>query len=217
MNIPRRNEPVATDTIHALIAAIGGYMHAQIFIGRKSLVIDIFGLYKEKDFVNSLLDVITKRGAMDLLISDGAQAENSKRVQEVLRQLIIPHHRSEPYYQWQNFAERRWRDLKANHKWLMSYRNAPSRYWLDALIWCANVMNLTAEKSLDWRTPLEVLTGITQDISQILIFMFNDKVHAARYESSNYSNIPGDRETSRDYRVHHRLSSERTTLSLVRQ
>ena len=45
-NVWRRNEPVASDTIYAEVAAIctNGQTMAQIFIGRTSLVIDIYGM-----------------------------------------------------------------------------------------------------------------------------------------------------------------------------
>ena len=40
---------------------------AQLFIGRKSLIIDVYGMSTEKQFVNTLEDVNRKRGAMDKL------------------------------------------------------------------------------------------------------------------------------------------------------
>ena len=46
---------------------------AQIFVGRKSLVVDVFGMLTDKQFVNSLEDVIRKQGAMDKLITDSAR------------------------------------------------------------------------------------------------------------------------------------------------
>ena len=59
LNVWRRNEPVASDAIFAETPAInGGQTMAQFYCGRKSLVIDIFGMNTEKEFVNTLLDVI---------------------------------------------------------------------------------------------------------------------------------------------------------------
>jgi hypothetical protein len=57
---------------------------AQIFVGRKSLVIDVFGMKTEKEFVNTLENVIRRRGAMDKLISDSAITELSARVMDIL-------------------------------------------------------------------------------------------------------------------------------------
>jgi hypothetical protein len=60
MNVLRRNKAVATDTIHSDVPAIDscGIIHAQIFVGRESLIIDIYGMKNENQFVNSLLEVI---------------------------------------------------------------------------------------------------------------------------------------------------------------
>ena len=69
-NVLRRNEPVASDTMFAETPSVnGGYTMAQFYAGRKSLVIDIFPMRSEAEFVNTLLDIITKRGAMDKLTS----------------------------------------------------------------------------------------------------------------------------------------------------
>ena len=62
---------------------------AQIFVGRKSLVIDVFGMKPDAAFVNTLEDVIQKRGAMDKLITDSARVEMSQRVLDILRALCI--------------------------------------------------------------------------------------------------------------------------------
>jgi hypothetical protein len=79
MNVLCRNEAVATDTIHSEVPAIdsGGIIHTQIFVGRKSLVINIYSTKNENQFVNSLLEVIRKQGAMNKLISDSARVEIS--------------------------------------------------------------------------------------------------------------------------------------------
>ena len=65
LNVLRRNEPVATDTIFAEVPTVdtGGQTMAQVYVGRKSLVIDVYGMGTEKEFVNSLEDVIRKKGS----------------------------------------------------------------------------------------------------------------------------------------------------------
>ena len=44
LNVWRRHEPVATDTIHGGTPAVdtGGHTYAQVFIGRKSFVTNIW-------------------------------------------------------------------------------------------------------------------------------------------------------------------------------
>jgi hypothetical protein len=85
-NVKRRNEPVATDTVFSDTPAVHrGVTAAQIFVGRESLVADIYGLKTDKEFVNTMEDNIQERGAMDKIISDCAKAENSNCVKQSLR------------------------------------------------------------------------------------------------------------------------------------
>ena len=106
-NVYRRNEPVATDTIYSDTPAVdNGATSAQVFVGTKTLVTDVYGMKTDKEFVNTLQDNIRKRGAMDKLVSDRAQTELSKKVLDILRNYIIDDWQSEPYHEHQNPAER---------------------------------------------------------------------------------------------------------------
>jgi hypothetical protein len=79
LNVNRRDEPVATDTVFSYTPAIdGGETCAQIFVGTETLVTDVYGMKSEKQFVNTLEeDNIRERGAMSRLLSDRAQVEIS--------------------------------------------------------------------------------------------------------------------------------------------
>eukprot|EP00955_Chlamydomonas_euryale_P021967 231985-Chlamydomonas_euryale.AAC.1 len=194
LNLPRRHEAVATDTIYGACPAIdGGATYAQLFVGRSSGVIDIYGMCNSKEFVNTLEDVIRKRGAMDKLISDNAQEETSRRVVDILRSLMIKSWQSEAHFQHQNYAERVWQRIKRYTNWYMNYRDVQPNCWLLCMQWVADVMNHTAEKSLGWRTPLEVLTGQTPDISILLSFLFWDVVYITR---DGVTNLVGSADTN---------------------
>lgn len=67
---------------------------------------------------------------MDLLISDRAQDEISYRVLDLLRALHINNWQSEPHKQWQNFAERCYRDVKTYIKWVFNVSGAEADEWL---------------------------------------------------------------------------------------
>ena len=52
MNVPRRHEPIATDTIFSATAAgDSGVKQAQVFVGRDSLVVDVYPMKSGKQFV----------------------------------------------------------------------------------------------------------------------------------------------------------------------
>ena len=55
LNIPRRHEAVATDTGYSDTPAIdSGVKMAQLFVGKESLVSDIYPMRSGKQFVNTL-------------------------------------------------------------------------------------------------------------------------------------------------------------------
>jgi len=198
-NVWRRNEPVASDTIYAGTPAIdsGGQTMAQFYCGRKSLVIDIYGMSNDNQFVNTLLGAIRERGAMDKLITDNANVEQSTRVQDILRMLLIKNWASEAGYQHQNYAERRWGTFKHNVQWCANWRNIPGEEWLLLSQWIADVMNMTAERSLGWRTPLEALTGQIPDISIMLLFLYGDIVYVDRLPDRTYRGQIGSKKQAR--------------------
>ena len=97
---------MATDTVYSDTPAIdGGEKIAQIFVGTRSLITDVYGIKSEKQFINTLLDNIRERGAPTKLISDRAQVKISAKVTDLLRSLMIGSWQSEPYQQQQNPAE----------------------------------------------------------------------------------------------------------------
>ena len=84
-NVHCRNEPVATDTVYSDTPAIdSGITAAQFFVGTESMVCDVYPMQTDKQFVHVLQDNIRRRGAMSKLISDRAQVEISKKVQDIL-------------------------------------------------------------------------------------------------------------------------------------
>ena len=114
LNIPRRHEPVATDTVFSDTPAVdSGVKQAQVFVGRDALVADAYPMKCGKQFVNTLEDNIRRRGAIDKLLSDSAKTEISNKVMDILRTYHISNWHSEPYHKNQNPAEWRYRTIKS--------------------------------------------------------------------------------------------------------
>jgi septum formation inhibitor MinC len=113
LNVRPRDEPVATDTIYSDTPVIDcGITSAQLFVGTKTHTADVYPIKSDKQFVNTLLDNITQRGAPTKLISDCAQVEISEHVKQVLRPLHISTWQSEPHQRHQNPAERQYQNIK---------------------------------------------------------------------------------------------------------
>ena len=196
-NVRRRNEKVASDVIFASVPAVDdGSTMAQLFIGHSSLVSDAYGMKNEAQFVNTFEDNIHYRGAMDMLITNSARVETSKRVKDIMRALCIDDWQSKPNFQHQNFAEHWWKHIKRNVEWLMNCRKIDADCWLLVLIYVCDVMNMMAEKSLGNQPPLQVLNGTTVDISIALYFILWDIVYVSCYEDSNYNGQIGSKKSS---------------------
>ena len=90
LNIPRKHEPVATDTVFSDTPTVdSGVEHAQVFVGRDTLVADAYPMKSAKQFVNTLEHNIRRRGSMDKLLSDSAKSEISNKVMDILRHITF--------------------------------------------------------------------------------------------------------------------------------
>jgi septum formation inhibitor MinC len=152
--VKRRNEPVATDTVFSDTAAVDcGVTAVQIFVGRESLIADVYDLKTDKEFVNTLEDNIRERGAMSKLISDCATAEMSEQVKQILHALAISAWYSEPYHENKIFAENRYATIKASTNRVIKFSGAPANTWLLAMLYVCLLMNHLASAALGWKAP----------------------------------------------------------------
>ena len=195
LNIPRRHEPVATDTVFSDTPAVdSGVKQAQVFVGRDTLVADAYPMKSGKQFVNTLEDNIRRRGA---ILSDSAKTEISNKVMDILRAYHISNCHSEPYHQNQNPAEWRYRTIKSWTNTVMNRSGAPANCWLLCLFYVCYLLNHIACIALDGKIPLLALTDITPGISIILLFTFYQPVFYATYDQ----NIPSESEERAGYLV----------------
>ena len=177
LNVTRRNESVACDIVYADTPAIDdGALAAVIFVGTDTQVTDVYGIKSDKQFINTLEDNITQRGAPHKLISDSAQVIIGNKVQDILRTLCIDSWQSEPYQQHQNAAERRYQTIKRAANRVLDRTGAPNYTWLLCLQYVCFLLNHTYNDNIQG-VPLQLLTGDTPDISVLLRFHFWQKVY----------------------------------------
>ena len=183
LNVPRRHEAVATGTVFSGTPAVdSGVKQAQVSVGRDTLVADAYPMKSGKQFVNTLEDNIRRRGAMDKLLSDSAKTEISNKAMDIIRAYHISNWHSEPYHQNQNPAEWRYRTIKSWTNTVMNRSGARANCWLLCLIYACYLLNHIACTALDGKIPLLAFTGITPDISIILLFTFYQPVFYATYD-----------------------------------
>ena len=189
-NVRRRDEPVATDTVFSDTPAVdNGCKCAQIFVGTKSLVADVYGIKTDAQFVNTLEDQIRERGAMTKLISDSAQSEISKKVKDILRAYAISDWQSEPGLQNQNASETRYRTIKEYTNNIMNRTGAPAYCWLLCMMYVCLLLNHLACAALGLQIPLTVMDGQTHDISPLTHYHFYQPVY---YKVKDNVSFPSD-------------------------
>ena len=182
LNIPRRHEAVATDTVFSDTPVVdSGVKQAHVFV---TLVADAYPMKSGKQFVNTLEDNIRRWGAMDKLLSDSAKTEMPNKVMDILRAYHSSNWHSEPYHQNHNPPEWRYRTIKSWTNTVMNRSGAPANCWLLCLIYVCYLLNHIACTALDGNIPLLALTGITPDISIILLFTFYQPVFYATYDQN---------------------------------
>ena len=193
LNVFRRNEPVATDTIYGPVPAIdNGSTAAQFFVGRISGFCASEGLgLSDHRFPIALLNHIRRYGAMDMLISDNAKAQISDKVKEILGMFAVDNRTSEPHNKNQNYAERAYRDVKRMVERLLDMSGAPNSWWLLALEYVCFIFNHLATERLGWRTPTEWLLGSTPDISVLLCFVFYQPVYYRSFDADDDEELLG--------------------------
>ena len=159
-----------------------GVKQAQVFVGRDSLVADVYPMKSGKQFINTLEDNIRRRGAMDKLLSDSAKTEIYKKIMDILRAYHISNWHSEPYHQNQNPAEWQYRTIKSSTNTVMNRSGAPTNGWLLCMIYICYILNHIACGALNGSIPLLVLYGITPDISIMLLYTFYQPVFYATHD-----------------------------------
>ena len=176
-NVGRRNEPVAMDTYFSDTPAIGTVVKmAQIFVGRKTLVTDVYPMQREAQIPCTLEHNIKDRGAMEIIISDGAKAAIGQRIKAICGIYRIKNYQSEPYHQHQNYAENRIGTLKDGTNRVMERSGAPASLWLLALVYVCVLLNHMSNETLGDIAPLTALLGLSPDISMFLAFHFYEPV-----------------------------------------
>ena len=128
----------------------------------------------------TLKDFIHEYGAPDRLTFDGHRSQIGKHTlfQKTIRQYDITPHRSAPYRPNENPAEGAIREIKKAYYRIKEKTNIPDQLWDYALDYVVETAALTTNSSRysKGRTPIEIITGETPDISEYMDFGLYDWV-----------------------------------------
>ena len=174
---PRLAEIVATDTYFASRKSLEGYYCSQVYLGCTSGIIEHYGMKTESEFLDTYKDFMRERGIPHTLRRDNAQSENSNKIKEVHRDLIISDQFTEPYHPQQNPAEAgAVRFLKHNIEVLLNKTGSPDNLWFLCGKYLCDVYNVCANPNNDWKIPNQASGGDTPDISHLLAFHWYQQV-----------------------------------------
>lgn len=133
---------------------------------------------------NNMGDTITQLirdyGAPEHLRFDGASVQTGPktRCMSAIRKNEIKYHVSGPRRPNENPTEHSIHEVKKCWYRIMLKRRVPARLWDYGFAWVCETENICAHlsKYAEGRTPLEIITGDTPDVSEYLDFDFYDWV-----------------------------------------
>ena len=169
----------ATDTMDMRCKSIHSERYCQVF-ANKEFFAAAYPIEKKSDAADPVDLFVKDYGAMDLLIMDGApeQIGRNTEFQAKLRKYDITPKIAEPERHNQNPAEGVIREIRKRWYRQIFKTNCPRRIWNYGVPYVCAIMRMTASFAgrLQGRTPIELVTGETPDISEYLDFGFYDLV-----------------------------------------
>jgi hypothetical protein len=126
----------------------------------------------------ALQEFIQDAGIPCTLHTDGAKELTEGKWRDVCKTFGIKQTFTEPHSPFQNRAENNIRELKKQTRRIMQQTQCPLRLWDLCASYVAEIRNLTAQPlySLHGRTPFELVTGNTPDISEYIAFKWYQPV-----------------------------------------
>jgi hypothetical protein len=189
LRYPCLNTMLYSDTLFSDTQSLRGNTCAQLFATDKRFL-SIYGMKSKGDAGDKLNEFITTTGIPECLVTDGAKEEYHGRWGDVRKKFLLHQRQTEPHSPWQNKAEDEIRETKNHFRHIMDRKKVPEALWDFGMEYTTYVRNCIAHPSLQDRTPYEVLTGDSPDISEILVFGFYDWIKF--YEPAPF---PQQRET----------------------
>ena len=178
-SMKRLNGKFATDTAYGSVKSLRGHVGCQLFSNKCGFKA-CYPLSKVDG--NSVGDALTQfindYGVPERLVFDGASVQTGPktRFMDAIRRYEIKYHVSGPRRPNENPAEQGIHELKKRWYRMMLKKKVPPRLWDYGFMWVCETDNICANMSkyAEGRTPLEIITGETPDISEYMDFDFYD-------------------------------------------
>ena len=179
--VKRLSGKFSTDTAYGKMRSLRGNIGCQLYSHKCGFKVSYPIPKIDGDSVgNTLTQFISDYGAPEHLTFDGASVQTGlkTRFMDALRKYEIKYHVSGPRRPNENPAEQSIHEVKKRWYRIMLKKKVPARLWDYGFNWVCETENLCANMSkyANGRTPLEIITGDTPDISEYLDFDFYDWV-----------------------------------------
>ncbi len=171
LSYPHLHNVVYTNTLLSDEKSVRGNVCAQIFVTDKSHA-QIYPLTTKSDAYNALDLYCSTVGIPKFIVTDNAGDETGNQWNRVWKKYLFQQQLTEPHSPWQNKAEREIQELKKHFRRIMHRSRCPEVFWDYGLQFTAQIRERMSWPTCDGRTPLEILTGETPDISVHLDFDF---------------------------------------------
>jgi hypothetical protein len=166
-----------TDTFFSSTPSLSKYTMGQMYTNDVNFT-KFYPMKKKSEAPDSLILFMQDIGIPSELHSDDAKELTQGKMGDLARQFWIKTTQSEPYSPWQVRAELCIREVKKAVKHAMARTKAPKRLWDYCTTYQCELRNLIAHPqfNLQGRTPYEMVTGHTPDISEYLDFAWYDTI-----------------------------------------
>lgn len=176
-----------SDTFFSDCKSTRGNTMAQLFTNDTKFL-QIIPMKKKSEAANALMEIIQDIGVPSALHCDGARELQYGKWKEICQDYGIRQSVTEPYSPWQNRAELGIREAKKSIHRLMSSTKTPKPLWDYCAAYVAEITCLTVNDlfAVHGRTPYEIVTGNTPDITEYTEFAWYEAV--IYYEDAIFPN-----------------------------
>ena len=171
-----------SDTFASNVTSTRGHTKTQGFVCGDAFYVMHYPMKSEKHAAQGLKEFVHRIGIPAQVHTDNAKVETLSEWKDFIAAHWIKATVTEPYTANQNKCEHEFGAVRIHARIVMEQTKCPEQLWDYVIQYVCYVRNRTARKALDYRTPIEVLTGDTPDISELFDFEF--------YEPVSYLNNP---------------------------
>jgi hypothetical protein len=196
LNCKYINDVAYADIMHTTQAtgtSHDGYTMALVVCLRDKKIFKVYPMKKKYDAYDMIEKFFVEECVPRRIVTDPAGELTGEEWKKLCRTYRTISKQVETAQQWQDRVERWIGHLKEMVEKFLNKTGAPTRFWSFCSVHCCAVLNHTANLSLAWKTPYEILHGSTPDISVFWALHFWDKVRFLAHEEKfpNNKELPG--------------------------